>query len=208
MISRLPVIKARRPETDRIVTATISHGRLPRLAGRGAASVMTPNNATTMLTASGGASFEPSTARKAMSHPPARANRMADPGPLDALHRPRLASEVRLSTRSRTPLTLPRDVPPDPRRFLTDRGMGAKVVPEALRAAGFDVVAMQDHYGPAKAQRVADGVWIPDVTQAGMAVLTKDTNMRFNRLVVSAIVDSGERCIAPAGQSLTGRQMA
>jgi PIN like domain len=86
--------------------------------------------------------------------------------------------------------------------------MGAKIVPEALRAAGFDVVAMQDYYGPAKAERLADEDWIPDVTRAGMAVLTKDSKMRFNRLIVDAIIGSGARCFALARQDLTGRQMA
>jgi hypothetical protein len=86
--------------------------------------------------------------------------------------------------------------------------MGAKVVPEALRAAGFDVVTMQDYYGSAKAECLADEDWIPDVTQAGMTVLTKDSRMRFNRLVVNAILDSGARCFALARQDLTGRQMA
>jgi hypothetical protein len=86
--------------------------------------------------------------------------------------------------------------------------MGAKIVPEALRAAGFDVVAMQDYYGPARAERLADEGWIPEVSQAGMAVLTKDSKMRFNRLIVDAIIGSGARCFALARQDLTGRQMA
>ncbi|WP_239395270.1 hypothetical protein, partial [Frankia sp. CiP3] len=82
------------------------------------------------------------------------------------------------------------------------------MVPEALRAAGFDVVTMQDHYGPAKAERLADEDWIPDVTQVGMTVFTKDSRMRFNRLIVHAILASGARCFALARQDLTGRQMA
>jgi len=67
---------------------------------------------------------------------------------------------------------------------------------------------MQDHYGPAKAERLADEDWIPDVTRAGMAVLTKDSKMRFNRLIVDAIIGSGARCFALARQDLTGREMA
>ncbi len=106
------------------------------------------------------------------------------------------------------PLTSPTGVPPDPPRFLTDRGLGTKIVPEALRAAGFDVVTMQDHYGPAKAERLADEDWIPDVTQVGMTVFTKDSRTRFNRLIVHAIIASGARCFALARQDLTGRQMA
>ncbi len=86
--------------------------------------------------------------------------------------------------------------------------MGAKVVPAALQEAGFEIVTMQDYYGPAKAERLADEDWIPDVTLAGMAVLTKDSKMRFNRLVVKAIHHSGARCFALARQDLTGRQMA
>jgi hypothetical protein len=102
----------------------------------------------------------------------------------------------------------PPDAPPEPPRFFTDRGMGAKVVPDRLRAAGFDVVTMQDHYGVERAEGLADEDWIPAVTQAGMAVLTKDSKMRFNRLVVAAIVSSGARCFALARQDLTGPQMA
>jgi hypothetical protein len=41
-----------------------------------------------------------------------------------------------------------------------------------------------------------------------MAVLTKDSKMRFNRLVVNAIIQSGARCFALPRQDLTGRQVA
>jgi hypothetical protein len=102
----------------------------------------------------------------------------------------------------------PLDAPPDQPTFFTDRGLGSRMVPAGLRAAGLRITVMQDYYGAAKAECLEDQEWIADVTDAGMVVLTKDANMRFNRLVVRAIVKSGARCFALPRQDLTGAQMA
>jgi hypothetical protein len=102
----------------------------------------------------------------------------------------------------------PLDVPPDQPVFFTDRGLGSRVVPARLRQAGLRITVMQEYYGAAKAERLEDQEWIADVTNAGMVILTKDANMRFNRLIVTAIVKSRARCFALPRQSLTGAEMA
>lgn len=99
---------------------------------------------------------------------------------------------------------LPPDGPPDPPVFFTDRGLGSRIFPDRLRAAGISVVAMQQHYGATRAENLADEHWISEVVGLGLIVLTKDSNMRFNRLVTSAIVASGARCFAFPRQDITG----
>jgi hypothetical protein len=46
------------------------------------------------------------------------------------------------------------------RRFFIDRGVGSRIVPEGLRAAGWIVVTMDERYGMAKSQLVDDPIWI------------------------------------------------
>ncbi|WP_416220228.1 hypothetical protein [Frankia sp. Cas4] len=100
------------------------------------------------------------------------------------------------------------DTQPEPPVFFTDRDLGAKIVPSRLRAAGFVVVVMQEHYGTEKSQAAKDHEWIPEVSALNMAILTNDTAMRFDGLIRKAIVESRARCFALARQNLTGPQMA
>ncbi|HVF06896.1 MAG TPA: hypothetical protein VNA20_18810 [Frankiaceae bacterium] len=40
-------------------------------------------------------------------------------------------------------------------RFFTDRSLGSRVVPDALRAAGLEVQTMRERYGERRAQEIA-----------------------------------------------------
>jgi hypothetical protein len=50
---------------------------------------------------------------------------------------------------------------PQPRFFL-DRSLGRKAVPEALRAGGWNIVTLAEHYGTPADERVADVDWIQE----------------------------------------------
>ena len=67
---------------------------------------------------------------------------------------------------------------PEPPRFLTDRNLGARVVPNLLRAAGFDVTTLQERYGIARAERVSDEEWLADAGHDNLIVLMKDKRIR------------------------------
>src|ERR1700754_3545655 len=92
--------------------------------------------------------------------------------------------------------------PPESPVFFTDRDLGSKILPRALRAAGFTIVSMQEHYGAARAQRALDHEWIPEIAGLGMAILTNDQNMRFTPLVPRAILRSRTRCFALPRQNV------
>lgn len=97
--------------------------------------------------------------------------------------------------------------------FFIDRSLGRKRVPAALAAAGWSVVTMHDQYGKRTAERLADVVWISEMTTAGHALLTMDTRIFRNQLEASAVVDSSAVVFAiPTGQltseQITGRLLA
>lgn len=50
--------------------------------------------------------------------------------------------------------------PEQPLRFFLDRSLGRKAVPEALRADGWDVITLAEHYGIPADEQVADTAWI------------------------------------------------
>lgn len=59
-------------------------------------------------------------------------------------------------------------------KFFLDRGLGAKQLPTILRAAGWNLVTMNERYGAAGGERVSDAKWIADSASAGEVLLCKD----------------------------------
>lgn len=57
-------------------------------------------------------------------------------------------------------------------RWFVDRSLGSRVVPDALREAGWSLVTMDERYGPDRSQSVSDSEWIADAT--GEILLTSD----------------------------------
>ena len=56
-----------------------------------------------------------------------------------------------------------------PPRFFLDRSLGRKAVPEALRADGWDLITLAEHYGMPADEQVADTVTVtcaPDTSHA------------------------------------------
>jgi hypothetical protein len=71
--------------------------------------------------------------------------------------------------------------PEQPPRFFLDRSLGRKAVPEALRADGWDVITLAEHYGIPADENIADTEWIEEAAQRGWAILMKDKRIRHSR---------------------------
>jgi hypothetical protein len=66
--------------------------------------------------------------------------------------------------------------PSDAPEFFSDRGLGIRVV-EALRAEGWTIHAMREVYPSSdrsRSTRFLDENWIPEVTERGLVILSKD----------------------------------
>jgi len=63
-------------------------------------------------------------------------------------------------------------------RFFLDRGLGAFVVPRALRAAGWMLETMDERYGAGQSQSIRDAQWIEEATLAGDVLLAQFAQFR------------------------------
>jgi hypothetical protein len=91
-------------------------------------------------------------------------------------------------------------------RFFTDRSLGDNQVPEALRAAGWNVISMRERYGPVAAQTLADIDWIRDATAEGEVLLTGDKAIAKRPLEVRAVIAASAQVFALGKNQLTGIQ--
>jgi PIN like domain len=78
-----------------------------------------------------------------------------------------------------------------PPEFFTDRSLGSKIVPAALRAEGLIVHTLSEVY-PDR-EDVDDDIWIPEATENGWVLLTKDKAIRRNQAEKDAVERSGAR---------------
>jgi hypothetical protein len=89
-------------------------------------------------------------------------------------------------------------------RFFLDRGVGSRIVPDGLRAAGWVVTTTDERYGAEASQAVADTTWIRDAARAGEVVITKDRAIAKRPLEAEAICYSEARVFAIASAQITG----
>ncbi|MEU4834917.1 hypothetical protein [Streptosporangium sp. NPDC023615] len=64
--------------------------------------------------------------------------------------------------------------------FFLDRGLGSKIVPNALREAGWFLETMDERYGKDDSQRIDDVQWIEEATIRGDILLCKDLAITRN----------------------------
>lgn len=101
-------------------------------------------------------------------------------------------------------------MPPDPApiteqvTFLVDRSLGRKYVVEALRAAGAQVQALDDHFP----QNTADVDWLAEAGKRGWIVLSKDLRMSRDSYERQLMRESDVRAFILTRQDLTGPEMA
>ena len=93
-------------------------------------------------------------------------------------------------------------------RFFLDRGLGAFVVPRALRAAGWTLETMDERYGADQSQSIQDAQWIEEATLAGDVLLCKDLAIAQNPLEAQAVYMTSARAFALSNAQVTGPAMA
>jgi hypothetical protein len=91
-------------------------------------------------------------------------------------------------------------------RFFSDRSLGDHEVPEALRAAGWQVISMRERYGAVTAQGLADIDWIRDATAEGEVLLTGDKAIAKRPIEARAVIAAEARMFALGKNQLTGKQ--
>lgn len=93
-------------------------------------------------------------------------------------------------------------------RFFLDRSLGRKAVPEALRADGWDIVTLAEHYGMPADEQVADTDWIREASKRGWPILMKDKRIRHRQAEISAVVAHRARCFVITRGDLPSSEMA
>lgn len=89
-------------------------------------------------------------------------------------------------------------------RFFVDRGVGSRLIPEGLRAIGWDVVTMDERYGTQASQSIPDTQWIHDASALGEVVITKDRNVAKRPLEAQAIYVNESRVLVLTSAHITG----
>ncbi|MCB2412567.1 hypothetical protein LGT39_06855 [Demequina sp. TTPB684] len=95
-----------------------------------------------------------------------------------------------------------------PHRFLIDRNLGTKVLPRALRGAGWQVSTLADEFGEARAQQATDEEWLQYAGERGLAVLMKDKRIRYRRSERETLTRFEVRAFCLSQGSLTGDQQS
>lgn len=91
--------------------------------------------------------------------------------------------------------------------FFIDRGMGSRLVPEGLRAAGWNVTTMDERYGVDASQAVADVEWIAAASRRGEVLLSKDKKIAKRPLEAAALIAEAARVVVISDAQVTGSEM-
>jgi hypothetical protein len=94
-----------------------------------------------------------------------------------------------------------------PLRFFVDRSLGRNAVPEALRANGWDLITLAEHYGVPADEQVADVDWIEEAARQGWPILMKDKRIRHRPAEIDAVVAHKARCFVITRGDLLSAEM-
>ncbi|MGH3834677.1 MAG: hypothetical protein ACRDSF_03080 [Pseudonocardiaceae bacterium] len=92
--------------------------------------------------------------------------------------------------------------------FFLDRGLGSVVVPNALRAQGWQLTTMDERYGAELSQCVEDAEWIGEAARRGEVLLCKDRAIARGPAEAMAVYFNDARVFALAHAGVTGPEMA
>jgi len=92
-------------------------------------------------------------------------------------------------------------------RFFLDRGLGAFIVPTALRAAGWVLETMDERYGKQESQNISDVRWIEEATNNGDILLCKDLRIAKNPLEAEVIDRVAARAFGLKNRNVAGQTM-
>jgi hypothetical protein len=94
-----------------------------------------------------------------------------------------------------------------PLRFFLDRNLGSRVVPVALRGAGWTLETMDERYGVDPSQLINDVQWIEEATDQGDILLTKDLRIAVNPLEAATVDRVSARVFGLARRDIDGPTM-
>ena len=88
--------------------------------------------------------------------------------------------------------------------FFLDRQIGRYVVATALRGKGAKVEVHDSHFG----QATPDVEWIPEVARRGWILISKDQNIRRNKVEREAYKAAELRGFIVTGKDMSGKELA
>ncbi|MFC6706178.1 hypothetical protein [Flexivirga alba] len=93
-------------------------------------------------------------------------------------------------------------------RFFVDRSLGRRQVPDALRADGWDLVTLSEHYGIPTDETVDDVEWLELAGRQHWPVLMKDEKIRYRPAERAAVIEHGVSAFYLTSGNLSGAQMS
>jgi hypothetical protein len=81
-------------------------------------------------------------------------------------------------------------------------------VPALLRADGWNLVTLAEHYGVPDDEQVADTTWIQDAATRGWPILMKDKRIRYRRAEIDAVIQYQAQCFVVTRGDLPSAEMA
>jgi hypothetical protein len=94
-----------------------------------------------------------------------------------------------------------------PPRYFLDRSLSRNAVSAALRANGWDLITLAEHYGIPADEQVADVDWIEEASGQGWPILVKDKRIRHRPAEIDAVVRHKARCFVITRGDLPSAQM-
>jgi PIN like domain len=91
--------------------------------------------------------------------------------------------------------------------FFLDRGLGSRILPTALRNAGWQLTTMDERYGKHHSQRISDEQWIAEATDRMEILLCKDTAIASNPAEARLVYMCQARVFALANANLAAETM-
>ena len=89
-----------------------------------------------------------------------------------------------------------------------DRSLGSRIVPAALRAAGWVLQTMDERYGVERSPFIKDVQWIEDAVAQGDVILCKDLRIASNPLEAAVIDRTSARAFGLARRDVDAAAMA
>lgn len=80
-------------------------------------------------------------------------------------------------------------------------------MPEALRARGWNLVTLAEHYGVPADEQVADVDWIKEAAERGWPILMKDKRIRHRHAEREAVIAHRARCFVITRGDLSSADM-
>lgn len=92
--------------------------------------------------------------------------------------------------------------------FFVDRSLGSRLVPEAVRDAGFVVHTAESLYGSREDEFLEDSDWLRDVGIRGLVVLMKDKRIRYRPHEIQAVSEASVKAFCLTSGNLRGYEQA